>query len=1403
MRELMTLYEAKVQATSNQAVSNQASALPEQALQYADVAVWQRECMSSEVLSKQLDYWSEQLHGAPPLLELPTDHPRPRQHTFQGSTETFKVSPELTQLLKELSQQAGATLFMSALAAFKVLLARYSGQQDIVVGTPIANRNGREREDLIGFFANTLVLRTQLDDHPTFLELLERVRGVVLDAYAHQDLPFEKLVELLQPEQNMSHSPLFQVMFILHNTPDSRLQFPGLTVEPLDLPLENTKFDLTLEIIEHESGLIGSLEYNTHLFEQATIERMIGHYLVLLEGIVANPTQRAAELPLLTIDERYKLLVEWNDTELAYPEQATIHELFEEQVKRTPNAVAVSFKDQTLTYQELNQRANQLAHHLRTLGVKPEVPVGISVERSLDMIVALLGVTKANGAYVPLDPKYPNERLAFMIEDAKVEYLLTQEHLLEQLPENSRNTKIVCLDRDWPQIAEQSADNLVNHLKPDNLFYIIYTSGSTGRPKGVMALHRGAINRFNWMWQTYPFVEGEVCCQKTTLNFVDSIWEIFGPLLKGVPNILIPDEMIKDPTQLVRFLSENEVSRIVLVPSLLRVMLSSHSDIQERLPKLKYWTTSGEALPVELYEQFQAAMPNAVLLNIYGSSEIAADATCYDTREQSNFTNVPIGRPISNMQVYLLDKNHQPVPIGLPGELYVGGVGLARGYAGRPDLTEERFIPNRFSDDPNVRLYKTGDLGKYLSDGNIEFVGRSDHQVKIRGFRIELGEIESVLTQHPAVKQVVIMARQDPPSSEKRLVAYLIGDLAIDRAVWNSECRLEFADSSVLDLPTVDLSWNGLGVRDVPIMGTPAYHSLIAGQSVRCRLQLPQSSEQEWFEGTIAWTDTQSKTAGILFQLTSSQREQLRESVKQLTDQDGVEVTDLRRSEPRLPLHSSCLVKFPDGSELELNTENISAGGMRLVLDSIPSRYKYGKNGLQTGVPVELRFDLPDKRKKISLKAKILWHHAETQRIGLQFETTPAQSKLLRQSVDYLSATQGLSVVHLRDYLKQHLLDYMVPSAFVMLDAFPLTPNGKINRLALPAPDSKRAEAEYSYVPPQNELQLQLTKIWEGLFDTRPIGIEDNFFDLGGHSLMAITLFAEIEKLTNKKLPLVTLLQAPTIEKLSQKLEDDGYKGSWSSLVPFQTGGSKHPFFYISPYLISVLTLTDMGRYMAPDRPFYGLRPQGLDGEEAIHTRIEDMAAHYIKEIKTIQPKGPYFLGGHCSGSWVAFEMAHKLKAQGEEVGALIIVDSEPPNFSPPSQNLSYYIKRSLHYLRDNRLFDAVHWQLKLKLGRTIGQKVGSRQERRIQEMRKIHDEAFKKYRAPIYSGQLIFLRSSEWHSLPENAWHMNWTKLTTGSVDMEVIPSTHAKLILEPNVKMLAEKIKFYLDREEKNSKQ
>jgi amino acid adenylation domain-containing protein len=763
-RELGLLYEAFATGKS--------SLLPELCIQYADFAVWQRQWLQGEVLDTQLAYWKQQLSGNLPVLQLPPARPRPAVQTFRGARQSLELSKSLTAALKALSFREGVTLFMTLLAAFQALLHCYTGQDDISVGSFIANRNWIETEGLIGFFVNTLVLRTDLSGNPSFRELLGRVRKVTLGAYSHQELPYEKLVEELRPQRDLSRNPLFQVLFTLRNTPRQAPELAGLTLSSLEVYTETAKFNLTLDLAETPEGLSGWFEYSTDLFDAATIARMAGHFQSLLEGILAGPEQRLATLPLLTKDECRQLLVEWNDTAANYPQDKCIHELFEDQVAQTPNAVAVVCEGEQLTYQELNGRANQVAHHLRMLGVGPEVLVGFCMERSLDMVVGLLGILKAGGAYVPLDPAYPLERLAFMLEDAQVPVLLTQEGLLTRLPDYG--AAVVCLDSGWPVIARHNDQNPVNGVTADNVASVLYTSGSTGKPKGVLGTHRATVNVLAWLWQAYPFAPQEVGCQKTSMSFVDSVQELLGPLLRGIRTVLIPNEVLQDPHRLVQTLTAYQVTRILLVPSLLRVLLDAYADLQRQLPSLKLWFVGGETLSRELWQRFRERMPQSRLVNIYGASEDAADATWYDTgRMCKNLVSVPIGRPIANTQTYVLDSDLQPVPLGVPGELHVGGVGLARGYLNRPELTAEKFIPHPYSTESGARLYKTGDLARYLPDGNLEYLGRLDHQVKLRGFRIEPGEIETVLQQHPLVRETVVLAREDQ-LGQKQLIAYVI-----------------------------------------------------------------------------------------------------------------------------------------------------------------------------------------------------------------------------------------------------------------------------------------------------------------------------------------------------------------------------------------------------------------------------------------------------------------------------------------------------------------------------------------------------------------------------------------------------------------------------------------------------
>lgn len=762
LQELTGYYDALV--------AGQPAQLPEVSLQFGDFAAWQHARMEGAALAEHLAYWKNYLAGAPTVLELPTDRPRPTHPTGKGAQHTFSLSAELTAALKTLSREEHVTLYMLLVAAFQVLLQRYTGQNDLLFGTTTAGRAREGLEYTVGYFTNTLVLRSALADNPTVRALLGRVREAVLNAQHHQDMPFDHLIKELQPERTPGQSPLFQV-FLTMDTPLPTLP-TAWDATQLDLETGAAKFDLSLDFSERSGCLVSHLEYNTDLFDASTIARLSTHWQTILRSIVSDLAQPVAELALLTDEERQQLLVEWNTTQVPYPAEASIHQLFAEQVARTPEAIAASCGEDSLTYRELNVRANQLAHYLQKQGLRPGERVGIFIERSLDMLIGLLGILKAGGVYVPLDPTYPVERLAFMLADAELSALLTHLHLTEKVAQVAQN--VICLDRDWPEIALESWENPALRVGGEDCAYMIYTSGSTGKPKGVLGTHRASLNRFHWMWRAYPFQADEVCCQKTTLSFVDSIWEIFGPLLQGVRQIIVPDAVAKDPTQFVRLLADARVTRIVLVPSLLRVLLESRSDLQQQLPCLKYWVCSGEALSVELAQQFQQRMPQAVLINLYGSSEVAADATFYEVRSAQTLTSVPIGRPIDNIRIYVLDQAMQPVPIGVAGELYIGGDGLARGYFHRPELTEARFVADPFSVLPGAKLYKTGDQARYLADGTLEYLGRLDLQVKLRGMRIELGEIEAVLGQHPAVSEAVVVIREDVPG-DQRLVAYVVG----------------------------------------------------------------------------------------------------------------------------------------------------------------------------------------------------------------------------------------------------------------------------------------------------------------------------------------------------------------------------------------------------------------------------------------------------------------------------------------------------------------------------------------------------------------------------------------------------------------------------------------------------
>ena len=751
--------------------------LTELPIQYADFTIWQRQWLQGKALQTQINYWQQQLADAPPLLELPTDRPRPSVQTFRGQCSSFQLDAKLTASLKELSHKSGTTLFMTLMAAYATLLFRYSGQEDILIGTPIANRNHKDLEELIGFFVNTLVMRTRLEDNPSFSELLKQVRATCLDAYGNQDVPFEQIVDTLQIERSLSHSPLFQVMFALQNTPGGQLATAELEIALLNLDNVNAKLDLTLQMWETDTDqgnfLEGFWQYNTDLFDQDRISRMTGHFQTLLAGIVANPQESVGKLTLLTERERHQLLGSWNDTATAYPKDKCIHQLFEEQVEQNPKAIAVVYEEESLTYQQLNQRANQLAHYLQTLGVTTETLVGICVERSLSMIIAILAILKAGGAYVPLDSSYPQERLAYMLNDSQVSILLTQEQLIAQIPVSE--AQVVCLDADWEKvISKYSQENPVNKVSNHNLAYVIYTSGSTGQPKGVSVVHQGVV-RLVTQTNYASLSKHEVLLQVASLSFDAATFEIWGALLNGGKLVIFPSHT-PSLDELGQVIERYQVTTLWLTAGLFHLMVDEKIDA---LKSLRQLLAGGDILSVPHVHKFLQGAENCQLINGYGPTENTTFTCCYQIPTSFSLDlSVPIGQPIANTQVYILDRYLQPVPIGVPGELCVGGDGLARGYLNRPDLTAEKFIPNPFTEtggnlQHREKLYKTGDLARYLPDGNIEFIGRIDNQVKIRGFRIELSEIEVVITQHPQVQDAVVIAREDNPGM-KSLAAYVI-----------------------------------------------------------------------------------------------------------------------------------------------------------------------------------------------------------------------------------------------------------------------------------------------------------------------------------------------------------------------------------------------------------------------------------------------------------------------------------------------------------------------------------------------------------------------------------------------------------------------------------------------------
>ncbi|MGE3326781.1 MAG: amino acid adenylation domain-containing protein, partial [Acidimicrobiia bacterium] len=1079
-------------------------------------------------------------------LEIATDRPRPAVQTFTGNTVAGAMSPQLRARVDALASQLGASPYMVMLAAFSILIGRYANTEDVVVGSAVANRSTPESESVMSSLVNTVVLRTDTSGAPSFVELVGRVRSTALDALDHQDVPFTHVVSAMQSDRDLSRSPLFQVFFNVQNAPFALPDLEALSVEEIPVDRRASQFDLTLSIDMTMSD-IAELEYNSDLFDRPRMERLFQHFWNLLATALDDPSRSIADLEMLGSLEMGEFEQEWRSAEVDRV-PSTIVELFDEQVGRTPARTAVQFDDAEMSYASLAARSNQMARHLMSLGVQRGDLIGVHLHRSADMVAVLLAIMKAGAAYVPLDPSFPSDRLTYMASDAGLRLVFTQSELLDSPVVQALTAVRVDDDAIFAGVDDSPLPLIAS---PDDLAYVLYTSGSTGKPKGVMLEHRTVTNFLESMATRPGLGIDDVLVAVTTLSFDISVLELFLPLVVGARTVIVSRETAVDAGALIHVIASTGATIMQATPTTWRMLLESGWTDGKGLTAL----CGGEPMPRDLASSLRSVC--RAVWNMYGPTETTVWSSVHPVSEL-NAGVVSIGKAIDNTRMYVLDARRQLVPAGVPGELYIGGEVLARGYLGRPELTEERFVPDPFR--PGRRMYRTGDVVRRLANGDHEFVGRVDNQVKVRGYRIELGEIEAVLTQHPQVREAVVQPVEFG-NNDARLVGYVI-----------------------------------------PV----------------------------------------------------------------------------------------------DANE-------------------------------------------------------------------------PPESAAMRA------------------WLQETLPDYMVPTSFVLLDEFPLTPNNKVDRKALPKPsvqgDERRSE------PPLPGVESAIAAIWEEVLGVSGIGRHDDFFALGGHSLLAVRAFAQISQATGQSLPLSVLFRAPNVAQLARHIEVPELASRWTSLVAVQPNGSRPPLFYVSPFLITALSFSHLARALGDDQPFYVLQPQGMEGDDAIHERVADMASHYIAEIKTVQPQGPYYIGGHCAGGWVAFEIAQQLQANGDELALLAVVDVEPPNIEPPKVNrVRYLMRRVRRYARNRDVISALRWKSSVNLERHLIRRRGDAHQRRVAELRRVHAQAHNNYRAAcVVRGDLLLLRSEEWASFPERDWHLRWSEMITGDLNVSIVPGSHAQLVESPNSEALA----------------
>jgi len=1144
------------------------SPLPELSVQYPDFAIWEREWLiSNGRLSAQLAYWREQLRGNLPVLRLPYDHARPAIQSFRGAIHPVELPEALSNALKTLSRRENSTLFMTLLAGFAVLLQRYSSLDDVAIGTVSSGRKRSELEGLLGYFLNPVVLRNDLSGDPTFRELLRRTRGVALDALSNDDAPFTQVVNEVRPNRSLSFNPLFQVLLTLEPPMPQAHDGWSVALTQSEVDTGISKFDLCLELDDRPSGIVGRFKYSADLFEPETVAHMADHLITLLEGVAANPDEHISALPMVNARELQQMCVEWNQTGKEFPSDRRLHDLIARQVEQTPHAEALIDGAGQLTYGELDRRSNQLAAYLRKQDIDADMPVGLCFEPSSEMIVGIVGVLKAGGVCVPLDPTYPAERLAHVLADTQLRVLLTQEHLRAVLPSN--DAVVLCLDSQWNQVEKQSADPASSNAGPENLAYLIYTSGSTGKPKGVQITHRNLVHSTHAR-SLYYGPEKERFLLLSSFAFDSSLVGILGTLCRGGTLVLTPGPLQSNLTRLAQLVALHRISHLLCIPSLYGLLLDQAK--AGELSCLRQVIVAGESCTVELVDRHFRLLPTTALYNEYGPTEASVWSTVYKCRAGQSARLVPIGRPIPNARAYVLDAHRNVVPVGVPGELYIGGSGVARGYLNRPLETAERFVADPFDNGAGARLYRTGDLVRYLPDGNLELLGRLDHQVKVRGFRIELEEIEAVISEYEGIRQAAVATRGEK-NGEPSLVAYVV----------------------------------------------------------------PQD---------------------------------------------------------------------------------------------------------------------------------------------------PAQ----------------FDAEKLRAYLNSKLPEPMVPAAFVVLPGLPLTSNGKVNRQVL-ATDQPISTTKFTQ--PEDALESRLVEIWEAVLGKSGIGITDNFFDLGGNSLLVAKLLLRIEQGLGKTLSLADIFQAPTIRQLAAMVAGQSVSLHHPAVVPIQPLGSKPPLFWVrgGPLFLP------LAHRLGTERPLLGLHlPVPQAARLQVPYKLEDIATELIRCMREVQPRGPYYIAGLCVNGVIAYEMARQLVEQGEKIGLLVVFDAQNPayyeDFSQESRaelfrkrvkfQFSHLLTKGMPGIPDfmSDRFIGIRRRLSVRYWRTWHSFRRPVNVDRLEDLEHIVHPASFVYRPKPYSGRVVFFQSTDWPIGRYWDFHASWNGLLGGGLELHKIPGGHESMFYEQNVDSLADKL-------------